>query len=66
MEPTIDWDSLGVRRAEFRIQTGLVFPEVLALWKRRLRRLPLALFTLESCLDRGDSGMLLVYVRACP
>jgi hypothetical protein len=62
---SIDEESLGVRRPEFLIHTGLEFPDCRALYFR-LRRLPLALFTLESCLDLGDSCILSVYLRTSP
>ena len=58
----MDEDSLGVRRPEFLIQTGLALPDGRVPYFL-LRRLPLALLTLESCLDLGDSGMLPVYLR---
>ena len=54
-----------MRKPEFLIHTGLVFPDGRALYFR-LRKLPLTLFTLESCLDLGESGMLSVYLRIGP
>lgn len=62
----MDEESLGVRRPEFRIQTGLVFPEGRALESLLRRKLPVRLFTLESCLDLGVSGILSVYLRRSP
>lgn len=59
--PSRAWESLGVRRPEGLCQTGLEWPDGRPPLNLLLRKLPEELFTLESCLERGEVGMLSVY-----